>query len=119
VLVHAIFEGFAAVDEDDGDFVGELAAELVVGVDVDFLPDKATAAVEFGERFFDDLAKVAAFASVEHDLTGIGHGASLAEMEQASSKPSKRKGQNLKHRGHRGTQRKITVQSQHARAETS
>jgi hypothetical protein len=80
VLIHAVFEGFAAVDEDDGDLVGELAAELVVGVDVDFLPGEAATAMEFGEGFFDDLAKVAAFASVEHDLAGLGHAASLAEF---------------------------------------
>jgi hypothetical protein len=80
VFVHAVFEGFAAVDEDDGDLVGELAAELVVGVDVDFLPSEPAPTMKFGESFFDDLAKVAAFAGVEHDLSGIGHGASLAEM---------------------------------------
>jgi len=86
VLVHAVFEGFAAVDEDDGDFVGELAAELLVGVDVNFLPGKTAAALKFGEGFFDDLAKVAAFAGVEHDLAGIGHAASLAEMGGTTSK---------------------------------
>ena len=80
MFVQAIFEGFAAVDENDGDFVGKLAAELVVGVDVDFLPGEAAAAMELGEGFFDDLAEVAAFAGVEHDLAGLGHGASLAEV---------------------------------------
>jgi len=83
VFVHAVFEGFAAVDEDDGDFVSKLAAELVVGVDVDFLPVEAAAAMELGKGLFDDLAKMAAFAGVKHDLTGIGHGASLAEMPGA------------------------------------
>ena len=78
MFVHAVFEGFTAVDEDYGDFVGELAAELVVGIDVDFLPVEAAAAMQFGEGFFDDLAKVAAFAGVYHDLAGLGHGASLA-----------------------------------------
>jgi hypothetical protein len=72
-FVHAVFEGFAAVDEDDGDFVGELTAELVVAVDVDVLPGEAAAAVEFGERFFDDFAEVASFAGVENDLPGLRH----------------------------------------------
>jgi hypothetical protein len=80
VFVHAVFEGFAAVDEDDWDFVGELAAELLIGVDVNFLPVEAAAAMEFGQRLLDDLTKVAAFAAVENDLTGVGHGASLAEF---------------------------------------
>jgi hypothetical protein len=79
VFVHAVFEGFAAVDEDDGDFVGELAAELVVGVNVDFLQIESAAAMEFGESLLHDFAEVAAFAGVEHDLAVIGHGASLAE----------------------------------------
>jgi hypothetical protein len=82
VLVHAVFEGFVAVDEDDGDFVGELAAELVVGVDVDFLPIEASPALEFGQGLFDDLTKVAAFARVQHDLARIGHAASLAEIQK-------------------------------------
>jgi hypothetical protein len=72
-FVHAVFEGFAAVDEDDGDFVSELAAELVVAVDVDVLPGEAAAAMEFGEGFFDDLAEVTSFAGVENDLAGLGH----------------------------------------------
>jgi hypothetical protein len=75
VLVHTVFEGFAAIDEDDGDLVGELAAELVVGVYVNFLPVEAAPAVELGQGFFDDLAEVAAFAGVDHDLAGIGHAA--------------------------------------------
>jgi hypothetical protein len=79
VFVHAVFEGFAAVDEDDGDFVGELTAELLVGIDVNLMPGETAPAMKFGEGLFDDLAKVAAFAGVEHDLTGIGHGASVAE----------------------------------------
>ena len=72
-FVHVIFEGFAAVDEDNWDFVGELAAELVVAVDVDFLPGESAAAVEFGERFFNDLAQVTPFARVDHDLAKAGH----------------------------------------------
>ena len=86
MFVHAVFECFAAIDEDYGDFVGELAAELVVGVYVDFLPVETAPAMELGQGFFDDLAEVAAFASVEHDLAGIGHAASLAEMGLARSK---------------------------------
>jgi hypothetical protein len=49
LFVHAVLEGFAAVDEDYGHFVGELAAELFVGVDVDFLPAEQTAAFELDQ----------------------------------------------------------------------
>ena len=72
-FVHAVLEGFAAVDEDYGDFVGELAAELIVAVYVDVLPVEAAAAREFGEVFFHDFAQVASFAGVEHDVAKGGH----------------------------------------------
>src|ERR1700674_2753046 len=64
-FIHAVFEGFAAVDEDDGNFVGELGAELFVAVHVYVLPGEAAAAVQFGERFFDDFAEVTSLAGVE------------------------------------------------------
>jgi hypothetical protein len=70
VFVHAVFEGFAAVDENDGDFVGELAAELVVGVNVDFLQIESAPSMEFGQRLLNNFAQVAAFAGVNHNLTG-------------------------------------------------
>ena len=72
-FVHAVLEGFAAVDEDDGDFVGEFAAELFVAVDVDVLPGEAAAAMQFGQGFFDDLAEVTSLAGVDDDLAEFGH----------------------------------------------
>ena len=72
-FIHAVLEGFAAVDEDDWDFVGEPAAKLVVAVYVDVLPGEAAAAVEFGESLLDDFAEVAAFTGVDHDLAEIRH----------------------------------------------
>ena len=73
VLVHAVFEGFAAVDEDYWDFVGELAAELLVGVNVNFVPNKACASLKFSQAFFDDFTQVAALARVHDDLAGSRH----------------------------------------------
>ena len=73
VFVHVILEGFAAVDEDDGDFVGELAAKLFVAVHVYVLPGEAATAMEFGEGLFDDFAEVASFAGVDHDLAETRH----------------------------------------------
>ena len=98
MLVHAVFEGFAAIDEDDRDLVGELAAELVVGVDVDFLPGEPAAAMELGEGFFHDLTEVAAFAGVEHDLAGLWHEASVAESGR-STVESATTGDTEEHRG--------------------
>jgi len=62
LLVHAVLEGFAAVDEDYGDFVGVAAADFRVGVHVDFSPVEATTLVEFYEALFNDFAEVASFA---------------------------------------------------------
>jgi hypothetical protein len=42
LLVHAVLEGFMAVNEDDGDFVVELAAEFGVSVNVDVLPGESS-----------------------------------------------------------------------------
>ena len=53
-------------------------AELLVAIDVNFLPAEAAAAVQFGEGFFDDLAEVASFARVDDDLPEAGHGLSVA-----------------------------------------
>jgi hypothetical protein len=73
LLVHVILEGLAAIDEDDRDFIVELAAEFVVGVDVDFMPGEAAAAGEFGEAFLHQFAKVASFARIYDDVTGLRH----------------------------------------------
>ena len=37
-FVHAVLERFAAVDKDDGNFVGKLAAKTGIGIDVNLLP---------------------------------------------------------------------------------
>ena len=84
-LVHPVLEGFAAVDEDDGDLVGELAAELFVGVHVDVLPVEAAAAMQFGERLFHDFAEVASFAGVDHDLAELGHGGECSKGGRVSA----------------------------------
>ncbi|HWY56338.1 MAG TPA: hypothetical protein VNZ03_17870 [Terriglobales bacterium] len=72
-FVHVVLEGFATINENNGDFVGELAAELVVAVHVYVLPGEAAAAVQLGESFFDDFAEVASFARVDDDLAEVGH----------------------------------------------
>ena len=74
-----VLEGFIAVDEDDGDFVGELAPELIVGVDVNFLQGEAAAAVEFVQSFFYHFAEMTSFTRVDDDVAGLGHAGSVAE----------------------------------------
>jgi hypothetical protein len=72
-FVHAVLEGLAAVDENYRDFVGELAAELFVAINVDVLPGKTAATMQLGEGLFDDFAEMTSFARVDHDLPGLRH----------------------------------------------
>ena len=67
-LVHAVFEGFAPLDENDRDLVVELPAQFVIGIDIHFLPGERALAGEFCQAFFHDFAKMAALARVNHDL---------------------------------------------------
>lgn len=45
MLCHAVFEGFAAVNEYDGNFVGKLAAQAIIAFHVNIAPHKAAAAL--------------------------------------------------------------------------
>jgi hypothetical protein len=83
-LVHAVLESLAAVDEYDGDFVGELAAEVLVRFDIDFVPDKSAATSQLHQAFLDNLAQVATLTGVNQDLAGDVHGASVAVSKQIS-----------------------------------
>jgi len=78
-LVHAVLEGFASVDEHDGDFVGKLAAKFVIAVHVDFLQAEPTAAMQLAKCFLDDLAEVASLTGVDHDLARRNHGAECSK----------------------------------------
>ncbi len=55
LLVHVVLEGFAAIDEDDRDFVVELAAKFGVGINVNLLPRESSAPRKLGQTLFDDF----------------------------------------------------------------
>jgi hypothetical protein len=69
LLVHTVFERFAPVDENYGDFIGKAPAKVFVGVDIDFTPLEATTALQFREALLDDLAQVAPFARIHHHIS--------------------------------------------------
>lgn len=69
-FVEVVLEGFAAVEEDDGDFVVEALLEFGVGVDVDDAESEVGAGGEAGELVLDHVAEVAALATVDGDLVG-------------------------------------------------
>jgi hypothetical protein len=62
LLVHAVLEGLAAVDEYDGDLVVVLAAEFGVGVHVNFVPGKSTTFLKLRQALFHDLAEMTSLA---------------------------------------------------------
>jgi hypothetical protein len=73
LLVHVVLEGFAAIDEHDGDFVGVEAADFGVGVNVDLAPSEAASFLEFAEALLNDLAEVASLAGIDDDFAGFRH----------------------------------------------
>ena len=62
MLIHAVLEGFAAIDEDHRHFIGVLAAEVLVRVYVNFLPLEAGVTLQFRQTFLDDFTQMASFA---------------------------------------------------------
>ena len=74
LLVQAVLEGFAAVDEHHRNFVIVEAAELAVGIHVDLTQSKAAALVELDEAFLDDLTEMTTLPGIQDDLSGIRHG---------------------------------------------
>jgi hypothetical protein len=88
LLIHPIFEGFTAIDKDDGDFVGEAPPQGVVGIDIYLPPMEAAAPLEFRELLLDNFTKVAPLTGIHNHLSWIGAGL-RAHMElRESSKPS-------------------------------
>jgi hypothetical protein len=78
LFVHAVLEGLAAVDEDDGDLIVVLASKLGVGVDVYLSPVETAALVEFDEALLNDLAEMAPFAGIHDDFRVLHNQCSLA-----------------------------------------
>jgi hypothetical protein len=74
-FVHAVFEGFAPVDEHDRHFVIELPPQFSVAIDIYFLPREPATARELRQAFLHYFAQMTTLARVNHDLAGFGHAA--------------------------------------------
>jgi hypothetical protein len=77
LLIHAVFEGLAAIDEDDGDFIVELSAEIGVAIHVNFAPGETATARKLGETLFDDLTEVTSSARIQNDAAEFCHAAGI------------------------------------------
>lgn len=73
LFIQTVLKGLAPVDKYDWNLVSELAAKFVVGFDVHLPPTKTAPTLEFGQFFFDDLAKVASLAGIHNDFAKQGH----------------------------------------------
>jgi hypothetical protein len=73
LLVHAVLESFAAVDEDDRNLVVELAAKIGVRINIDLLPGESSTSRELEQTLFDDFTQMAAFAGIDYDAARLWH----------------------------------------------
>jgi hypothetical protein len=73
LLVHAVLEGLAAIDKDDGNFIVELPPKFSVGVYVDLVPGEPAAAGELGETLFNHLAEMATPARIHDNPARLWH----------------------------------------------
>lgn len=73
LLIHAVLEGFGAIDKNDWNLVVVKAAQLRVTVNVHVAPGKSAATMELDQAFFHDFAKVAPLAGIHHHLSRLGH----------------------------------------------
>jgi hypothetical protein len=76
-FIHVVFEGFTAIDENHGDFIGKLAAKILVCIYVYFSPVKAAAPLQLAQALLDDFAEMAAFAGVNDNVARRSHWAIL------------------------------------------
>jgi len=73
LLVHAVLEGLAAINEDDRDLIVELAAKVRVGVNVNLAPGASATAGELRKTLLDHFAQVATLAGIDDDTAGRWH----------------------------------------------
>jgi hypothetical protein len=84
LLVHAIFERFASIDEHDGDLIVILTSEFYVGVDIYFAPVKAAALMEFDEALLDDFAEMTPLPGINDNFPLLHNGGSVTGWNPVS-----------------------------------
>ena len=77
LLVHSVLECLAAVDENYGDFVVELTAQLFIPVDVNLSPYETASPGQLHDALFHDFTQVTALAGVNQDLARYVHQAGV------------------------------------------
>jgi hypothetical protein len=88
LLVHVVFERFTAVDEDYRNLVVEIAAQLLVGVDIDLAPVETAAAMQLDQAFLHDLAQVTPLASVKLHFARLRHSGEFSIFFEKRATPT-------------------------------
>ena len=78
LLVHAIFERLAAIDEDDRNLIVVLPTQVWIGVNIHVAPVEAAALMEFYEALLDDFAEMASLAGIDDNFSVLHANGSLA-----------------------------------------
>ena len=86
LLVHAVLECFASVDEDDGDLVVVLATEVGIGVNIHIAPVETAALMEFDEALLDDLAEMAPLPGIDDYFPMLHNSGSVAGSNPVSKR---------------------------------
>ena len=76
-----VLESLASVDEDNGHFIVELAAEFDVCVHINFTPRECALARELAEAFFHYFAQMAALTRVNDDAVRRWHAGGILARE--------------------------------------
>jgi hypothetical protein len=84
LFIHAVFEGFATVNEDDRDLVVVLTAEVGIGVNIHVAPVEATALMEFDEALLDDFAEMTPLPGIDDYFPMLHNSGSLAGWNRVS-----------------------------------
>lgn len=73
LLVQPVLEGLTSVDKYDRHLIGELAAQKIVGFNIDFPPAETAPALQLRELLLDDFAKVTSLAGIHDHFADEGH----------------------------------------------
>lgn len=73
LFCHVIFKCLASINKEHRHFVAEFAAEIGVGVHINFAPGEAASAMDFNNTFLHNLTKVASFAGVNDHFSYRRH----------------------------------------------
>jgi hypothetical protein len=95
LLVHAVLEGFAPIDENDRYLIIELPTEFRVTIHIHFLPCESAASRQLVKALLHHFAKMTASARVHHYLAGFRH----AEIVPLPPHPLARKKRGSPHKG--------------------